>query len=128
MDGIHVTDYMMGPDLFEYRTAELSKLFPTSENKYESGELVGNNGETIINIRKHNHSQIRFLSKINSRTTIVAINIIRHDGVEERIPAGRVKNAIKFEKGPTNRTATIQIKTLCLGELSEKTLDLKVVY
>lgn len=128
MDGIHVTDYMMGPDLFEYRTAEMSTLFPTSESKYDSGELIGNNGETIINIRKHNHSQIRFLSKINSRTTIVALNIIRHDGVEERIPAGRVKHAIKFERGPTNRTATIQIKTLCLGELSEKTLNLKVVY
>ena len=49
-----------GPTILNTERFELSKLFPTSENKYESGELVGNKGETIVNIRKHNHSQIRF--------------------------------------------------------------------
>ena len=61
MDGIHVTDYMMGPDVFEYRTAKMSKAFPNSETKYLPGELVGNQGVNTLNIRKHDHSQIRFL-------------------------------------------------------------------
>ena len=43
---------MMGPDLFEYRTAKSSKVFPTSDKKYESGELVGNQGVNTLNIRK----------------------------------------------------------------------------
>jgi hypothetical protein len=128
MDGIHVTDYMMGPDVFEYRTAKMSKAFPNSETKYLPGELVGNQGVNTLNIRKHDHSQIRFLSKINSRTTITALKVIRYDGTTEKIPAGNVKTAIKFEKGPTNRTATIHVKTLCLGELSEKVMELKIVY
>ena len=75
-----------------------------------------------------NHSQIRFLNKINSRSTIVSLEVTDHDNVTRIIPAGRVKNAIKFERGPTNRTAEIEIKTLCLGELSAKVMRLTVVY
>jgi len=64
----------------------------------------------------------------DSLSTIVELRIKDNNGPEKKITAGNVQNGIKFNVGPTKKKAEILLKTLCLSEDSEKTLNVQVIY
>jgi len=129
-EGEDIVTYMFGPDEFEYRTAESGTKFPsaTSKGKFISKKATGDDSTLKINLREHGHGQLKFVNLKDSLSTIVELRIKDNNGPEKKITAGNVQNCIKFNVGPTKRKAEILLKTLCLSDDSEKTLNVQVIY
>ena len=126
--GEDVTDFIFGPDRIEIRTAPDSKNFPNSLKKYNSQAVMANDGDLKINMRKLNHTQIKFVN-IDDSVTSISKMIFKDQGKEAiKITAGNAKRPIKLKSTGSKKTATFTVSTLCLAEESEKNLTVKVFY
>ena len=129
-DNEDIVSYFFGPDVFEYRTAKFAMKFPAaaSTTMYDSHRAVGGNDIVKVNLRGKNHGQIKFVSLKDSLTTIVELKVSDDGGKEKKITRKNVHTGLRFKPGPTKKEAVIKVKTLCLGEDSEKTTTIKLTY
>lgn len=129
-DNEDIVSYFFGPDVFEYRTAKFAAKFPAaaSTTMYDSHRAVGGNDIVKVNLRGKNHGQIKFVSLKDSLTTIVELKVSDDGGKEKKITRKNVHTGLRFKPGPTKKEAVIKVKTLCLGEDSEKTTTIKLTY